>query len=117
MCVDGGGNICACDFRNNRLSLLSPTGKLLGHSLTGLSKPQYIAMNHNRLFSLDMGRSTSYRYIYVGITIPSLQLRLAIMQASIANQPISSRRDTYCSISRCNYTAGELSLTSITQKS
>ena len=71
MCVDGGGNICACDFRNNRLSLLSPTGKLLGHSLTGLSKPQYIAMNHNRLFSLDMGRSTSYRYIDAGKTIPS----------------------------------------------
>ena len=83
MCVDGGGNICACDFRNNRLSLLSPTGKLLGHSLTGLSKPQFIAMNHNRLFSLDMGRSTSYRYIYVGI--PSLQL-------------MTSQRDTYCSI-------------------
>jgi len=61
MCIDGGGNICVCDFRSNRITLLSAEGKLIGHSLTGLSKPQYIAMNHNRLFVIDMGRSTSYR--------------------------------------------------------
>ncbi|XP_067943483.1 uncharacterized protein [Watersipora subatra] len=61
MCVDGAGNICACDFRNNRVTLLTAEGALIGHSLTGLSKPQQIAINHNKLFTLDMGRSTSYR--------------------------------------------------------
>ena len=61
MCVDGGGNLCICDFRNNRVTLLTAEGKLIGHSLTGLSKPQQIALNHNTMFTLDMGRSTSYR--------------------------------------------------------
>ena len=59
--MDGAGNIAVCDFKNNRLTLLSKDGAVLGHALTSLSKPQFVSMNASQLYIIDMGRSTSYR--------------------------------------------------------
>lgn len=69
MCVDGAGNIAVCDFKNNRVTLLSPDGVVIGHALTSLSRPQFVAMTANHLYTLDMGRSMSYRYGYCDLYI------------------------------------------------